>query len=193
MTSWSGDELRLATTAGAVKVMATYVESGFFRFLRTAPVRAVDAQVPVAEVSTGGGLLRESLVPARFDALVLGGFALLSLLLAAIGLFGALAYDVQQRTREIGIRVALGAGLAEVRRLVVRQALRPVALGLGVGLTGSLAAARLLRGLLFGVGPGDPLTLALVALAIGTTAALASYLPVRRATRVDPVEALRSE
>jgi macrolide transport system ATP-binding/permease protein len=129
----------------------------------------------------------------RSSAWLVGGFALSALLLGAIGLYGVMAYSVSQRTREIGVRVALGAQRAAVYRLVLRQAGSVVALGLLVGLGCSIPAAALLKSLLFGVESWDVPTLAGVAVLLGMCAMLASYLPARRAASVDPVEALRAE
>jgi len=120
-------------------------------------------------------------------------FALSALLLAALGIYGVVAYSVVLRRREIGIRLALGAGVREVRGLVLSQGLRPVVVGLAVGLTVALAAGRLIRGVLFGVSPNDPATLAGVAVCLGLVAALGCLLPARGATRLDPMRVLREE
>jgi predicted lysophospholipase L1 biosynthesis ABC-type transport system permease subunit len=129
----------------------------------------------------------------RFSAWVVGGFAGMALLLGVIGLYGVIAYSVSQRTREIGVRMALGAQRGSVCRLVLREALRLTVVGIGAGLVGSLATATLLRPLLFGVRPWDGTTLSGVAMLLGVAAMLASYLPARRAASVNPVEALRAE
>ena len=125
--------------------------------------------------------------------LVLGVFAAVALLLAIIGVHGVLSYTVAQRTREIGIRMALGADRSDVRGLVVTQAARLAALGLTLGLLGALGVSRALSTLLYGVGATDPATFAEVAVVLGAVALVASYLPARRATKVSPVEALREE
>jgi macrolide transport system ATP-binding/permease protein len=129
----------------------------------------------------------------RSSAWLVGGFAVSALLLGVIGLYGVVAYSVSRRTREIGVRMALGAQPAAVYRLVLGQAGFVAAVGIVVGAGCSIAAARLLRALLFGVQPWDVPTLTGVAVALGICALLASYLPARRAASVNPVEALRAE
>jgi len=156
-------------------------------------VRTIDRSVAITRSTTGDGLIHEALAASRFYALLLAGFALLALALAAVGLFGVLSYGVQQRSREIGIRVALGADVRDVERGVVARALLPAAAGLVVGIGLSLVATRVLAGLLYGVKPVDPPTLAGVAIVMLVTALLASWIPARRAARVDPVRALRAE
>jgi macrolide transport system ATP-binding/permease protein len=129
----------------------------------------------------------------RSSAWVVGGFAAMALLLGVVGLSGVIAYSVSQRTREIGVRMALGAQRSTVCRMVLREALRLTVMGIGAGVVGSLATATLLRPLLFGVRPWDGTTLSGVAMLLGVAAMLASYLPARRAASVNPVEALRAE
>jgi ABC-type antimicrobial peptide transport system permease subunit len=124
---------------------------------------------------------------------VLGTFALVAFLLAAIGVHGVLSYVVAQRTREIGIRMALGADRGSVRGMVLRQGTALAIVGLALGLLGALAISRVLSTLLYGVGARDPATFATAALLLGAVALLATYLPAGRAARVDPVEALRRE
>ena len=158
-----------------------------------AAVRAVDANQPVYDVATMDQRLSESIAPQRFNALLVGMFALLALGLGAIGIYGVLAYSVAQRTHEIGVRVALGARREDVLALVVGEGMRIVALGMGIGLLGALALPPLLRSLLFGVKPSDPVTLVAVSVGLALVAALACYLPARRATKVDPMVALRYE
>jgi predicted permease len=129
----------------------------------------------------------------RSSARLLGGFAVMALLLGVVGLYGVIAYSVNQRTREFGVRMALGAQRSAVSGMILREATRLIALGIGAGLLGSLAAAGLLRPLLFGIQPWDWTTLAAAAVLLGTSAMLASYLPAHRAASVNPVEALRAE
>ncbi|MGO8792322.1 MAG: ADOP family duplicated permease [Terriglobia bacterium] len=158
-----------------------------------AAVRSVDANLPVYDVATMDQRLSESVAPQRFNALLVGMFAVLALGLAAVGIYGVLAYSVERRTHEIGIRLAMGASREDVLAQVVGEGMRLVAVGMGIGLAGSLALARVLRTLLFGVHPTDPVTLAAVSAGLALVAALACYLPARRATKVDPMVALRYE
>jgi putative ABC transport system permease protein len=124
---------------------------------------------------------------------LLGGFSGIALLLAAVGLYGVLAFSVSQRSREIGIRLALGAQRAHVLRLVLRQGMALVLAGTAIGLVGALALARLLGSLLFEIKPNDPTTFAVVPLVLAATALIACWIPARRAARVDPIESLRTE
>jgi putative ABC transport system permease protein len=133
------------------------------------------------------------LLPARMAASLSGMFSLLVLLLAVLGIYGVTAYSVTQRTREIGIRMALGAGANDVLRLVAGQGLRLILLGLAAGLAGSVLLSRFLASLLYGVSPTDPATFFGVASLLAGVALVASYIPARRATRVDPLVALRHE
>jgi ABC-type antimicrobial peptide transport system permease subunit len=160
--------------------------------LRQALTR-LDPEQAAGEVRTLDEYVARSIATPRFTALLVGSFAALALLLAGFGLYGVMAYAVAQRRREIGIRMALGARAADVRALVVGQALRMGAAGLAIGLTGALLVTRVLHSLLFGVTAGDPLTFAVVSAALITVLLLAAYLPARRATRVDPMVALRTE
>jgi ABC-type antimicrobial peptide transport system permease subunit len=124
---------------------------------------------------------------------MVGAYGALALLVAAVGLYGAMAYSVSRRTREIGVRMALGARESSVLRGVLAEAGRLAATGAVLGLAAAIPATRLLRSQLFGVSPGDPLTLIAVAAVLGLVSLAAAYLPARRATRVDPVVALRAE
>ena len=154
-------------------------------------IAGIDPDLPLADVSTLEDRKAVSLARPRVNATVLGGFALAALVLAAVGIYGVVAYGVVQRTRELGIRMALGAGGSTLLRMVIRQGMMPVLGGMAVGLVGALAGGRLLRGLLFGVGAGDPTILALVTGFLVTVALAAMYLPARRASRSDPMIALR--
>jgi predicted permease len=154
---------------------------------------SVDKDQAVSHVMNMTQLASESLSPQRVVALLMGIFAALALVLAAVGLYGVISYSASQRTHEIGIRMALGAGRSEVLRLVVIDGLRLTLLGLGFGLAGALAATGLLSSLLYGVKPHDSSTLISVALLLAAVALLASYIPARRATTVDPMAALRHE
>jgi ABC-type antimicrobial peptide transport system permease subunit len=154
--------------------------------------RAVDANVPV-ELSSLEALRSRSVAERRFAATVLSSFAGLALFLAALGVYGVLAYSVAQRQREIGVRMALGASRGSVQGMVLRDAMRAVIPGVAVGLLGAVALTRLLRGLLYGVSATDPATLAAVCALLIVVALFASWLPARRATRVDPLIAIRTE
>ncbi|HEV2129635.1 MAG TPA: ABC transporter permease, partial [Longimicrobiaceae bacterium] len=156
-------------------------------------VEALDPNLPLQQVRPLEELVSESVSQPRFYMLLLSIFAGVALLLASIGIFGVISYSVTRRTREIGVRIALGADPKRVVQLVVGGAIGLAALGVGLGLLGALAGTRLLSGLLFGVEPTDPVTFAVVSTLLMGVAVLASYLPARRATRVDPMVALRAE
>ena len=156
-------------------------------------LRSVDPELPMHDVATMANRVADSIAAPRVSLTVLALFAGLALVLAAIGIYGVLSYAVAQRTREIGIRMALGANARDVRSLIVRQGMSPAIAGLGVGLVGAYFATRLMQKLLFGVEPTDPVTFGVVGVFLATIAFLASYLPARRATRVAPTEALRYE
>ncbi|HEY9285575.1 MAG TPA: ABC transporter permease [Pyrinomonadaceae bacterium] len=156
-------------------------------------VQALDPQLPLFDVKTLAEHMSIPLFPARMAAAALGSFGLLALVLAAVGIYGVMSYVVAGRTREIGVRMALGARPADVIRLIVGQGMALALAGLGAGLLFALALARLLRGLLYGVSPADPATFAGISLLLALVALAACYVPARRATRVDPVEALRHE
>jgi len=153
----------------------------------------LDPEQAAGELRTFDQYLARSIATPRFTAILLGTFAALALLLAGFGLYGVMAYSVAQRSREIGIRMALGARSADVRSLVVRQAVWLGAAGLVIGIAGALAVTRVLGSLLFGVSATDPLTFGGVSAALVTVLLLAAYLPARRATRVDPIVALRAD
>jgi predicted permease len=160
------------------------------RPLRAAVAR-VDPGLPLGEVRSMEEYLAASLATARFTSLLLGALSAIGLALAAVGIYGIIAYFVAQRVPEIGVRMALGATPAGIRALVVASALRPVVLGVALGASGAVAAARLLRGYLFGVTPTDPLTIGAVVAVLLGAALLASLVPARRATRVDPANVAR--
>jgi len=134
-----------------------------------------------------------SLLPARLAGSLLGLFGLVAVVLASVGIYGVMAFSVSQRTRELGVRVAIGARPADLLSMVVGQGMRLAALGVGIGLVLALAAARLATGLLYGISAAYPLTFAGIALLLGAIALAACYIPARRATRVDPIVALRYE
>jgi putative ABC transport system permease protein len=154
---------------------------------------AMDATIPLTSVRVFDEYISRSLARPRFNTLLLSIFAGTALLLTAIGIYGVLAYSVAQRTSEIGIRIALGAGKSSIFRLIVGQAMTLVGISLALGLAGAFAATRLLNSLLFGVGASDPGTFAGIVLLVSAVAFVAAWVPARRATRVDPIIALRAE
>jgi putative ABC transport system permease protein len=158
-----------------------------------AQVRDVDPDQPLYHVATLQQVLSESLAPRRFNLLLLGIFAGIALTLATVGIYGVMAFAVTQRTHEIGIRMALGAERRNVLGLIVRQGLRLTLIGVALGLAGAWALTSFLASFLFGVAPRDPATFVLVSLALVAVSILACYIPARRATKVDPMVALRYE
>jgi putative ABC transport system permease protein len=161
------------------------------------PVRRViydiDPLQPVAQMRTMEAVVRETFARQTFSALLLGGFSLVSLVLAAVGIYGVLAYSVTERTREIGVRVALGAEPGRIVTMVLGSGIRVVLFGALVGTGGALALTGLLKSLLFGVKAHDPATFATVPLVLMAVALAAAYLPARRASRLAPVDALKAE
>jgi putative ABC transport system permease protein len=161
------------------------------------PIRAIvqrlDPGVPVADVRTMEEVVATSIAAPRFTGALLGLFAALALALAAVGVYGVLSYGVSERRQEIGVRVALGAGVHEVVRMVVREGATLVGAGLALGLALAFAVTRVMRTLLHGVAPVDPLTYLSVAAAVALIALAASALPAQRAARLDPALALREE
>jgi ABC-type lipoprotein release transport system permease subunit len=153
-------------------------------------IHAAEPDVPI-EFSSFEDRVGTSVADRRFTVLVLGAFAVMALLLAAIGIYGILAYSVAQRTQEIGIRMALGAEPGSVVGLVLRGSLTSVALGIGIGLAGAFGATRVLTTFLFGVAPMDPMVNTAAVIVLAAVAWVAGYIPARRATRVDPLVALR--
>jgi putative ABC transport system permease protein len=156
-------------------------------------VRGIDKDQPVSDVRTMEQVMAGTVGRARFNTLLLGLFAALATVLATIGIFGVMSYSVNLRTREIGLRMALGAQRAKVLMLILRQGLLLTVIGVTLGLMGALALTRILSGLLFGVGSTDPATFATIVLFFAIVALIACYLPARRATRVDPLIAIRHE
>lgn len=153
----------------------------------------LDAGLPLAGISTMNEVLRASLARPRFTTLLLGVFSALALVLACVGIYGVVSYGVAQGTREMGIRVALGARRGSILGLVLRQAMAPVAAGIVLGAGGALLLTRFLEALLYGVTASDPATFAAVVGLVGGAALLAAWVPARRAVRVDPLVSLRAE
>jgi ABC-type antimicrobial peptide transport system permease subunit len=152
---------------------------------RVDPTQPLDKVQPVADV------VAASLAPRRFPLQLLGGFALLALILSALGIYGVTAYSVAQRTREIGLRMAVGASPVRVLRMVIGGSLRVVVLGLAAGAAGALAGGQVLSAQLYGVSARDPLTFAAIAAVLALVAMAASAIPALRAARIDPMAALR--
>jgi ABC-type antimicrobial peptide transport system permease subunit len=156
-------------------------------------IHELDPNLPVQNVRTLDDVLQTAIAPARWSTTLVGVFAGVALVMAVLGVFGVLSYLVTHRTRELGIRIALGASTRAVRRDVVMRGLRLAGAGLALGVAGALLLTRYMATLLYGVTPTDPIAFGAVALVLVSAAALASYLPARRATRVDPIIALRVE
>jgi putative ABC transport system permease protein len=178
----SSAQILLRTSAGAGLASALQRE-----------VSAVDRDVPIHDVRTMEQKIAESMAHPRFRASLLASFAGLALLLAAIGIYGMLSESVSHRTREIGVRMALGAERRTVLGLVIKQGLVLTLAGAVVGVATSLSVTRFLTSMLYGVKPTDPATLVAVLLTLGGVVVMASYFPARRATKVDPIVALRDE
>jgi ABC-type antimicrobial peptide transport system permease subunit len=158
-----------------------------------AEVQRIDDTMAMNDVRPLSAFIAASIVQERLMTALMSFFGLLAMLLAAIGLYGVMAYSVSQRTHEIGIRMALGAQRRNVVGLILRETMILVGAGVIIGLSAALASTRLIASWLYGLTPNDPLTMALAGLLLLTVAALAAYLPARRASRVDPMEALRHE
>ncbi|HJU65619.1 MAG TPA: ABC transporter permease [Gemmatimonadaceae bacterium] len=158
-----------------------------------AEVASLDAEIPLWEIATMSERAAEQRAQARFSTLLLLGFAALALILSGIGIFGVISYSVAQRTHEMGVRLALGADRRDVLGLIIREGMTPALGGLAIGLGAAMLLTRLMTGMLYEVSATDPITFAVVAVFLATVALLATYLPGRRVTRVDPVTALRNE
>jgi putative ABC transport system permease protein len=174
-------------------IVRTAVDPRSLEETMRAQVAALDRDLPVFNVSTMDDLRSTSMIAQRIGGTLMAAFATFALVLAAIGLFGVIAYTVSERTREIGIRIALGAKPREVFRLVVGQGMMLALIGLLVGLPLALGMGRAVAGLLYGVAPNDFATFAGVAILLALVALAACYIPARRAMRVDPLIALRYE
>jgi putative ABC transport system permease protein len=182
-SSWGGMSLVIRTNGDPTAMTAAVRNE----------IRALDKGIPIFNVKTMNDVLVTSVGPRRTPMLLLSAFAGVALLLAMIGIYGVTAYYVTQRTQEIGIRMALGAQMSDVVKLVLKSGMTLALIGLAVGLAGAFALTRLMSSLLFGVNPTDVVTFATVSLCLLVTALIACYLPARRATKVDPLVALRYE
>jgi len=156
-------------------------------------LRTIDPSIPLFDASTVQKAINESFDNRRAVMLLLGGFAALALFLSAIGIYGVLAYDISQRTREIGIRGAIGASRTQILGMVMRQGLWRTGIGLGVGVVSAVLLSRLMVGMLFELKPTDPWAYAVVSLVLAAVAVVSCYLPARRAASIDPNDALRIE
>lgn len=156
-------------------------------------VSAMDPNLPVTQVRTMDDLLSLQLAQPRFAMILLGTFAGLALLLTVVGLYGVMAYSVSRRTREIGVRLALGAQRITVMRMILHDAAVLLLIGIGIGVAASVASTSLLKTTLYGVNPRDPFVLLAVCASVAVTGLLAAYIPSIRAASIDPIKALRSE
>jgi putative ABC transport system permease protein len=181
---WYTDGTKWVVRAGSSAPLAGRVRSS---------VAEVNPRQTVERFRGMQDIVNSTMADSRFDAWLFGSFAALALLLAAIGVYGLLSFSVARRTNEIGTRMALGATRGDVLKLVLQQGLTLVWIGLAVGVAGALILTRSLETLLFGVRPADPVSFAVVAILLLSAGVLASYLPARRATKVDPMVALRYE
>jgi len=184
LSDWARDMTLVMKTTGAPTSLTPALRE---------VLRSVDADLPLYEVATMDEVISRSVAGRRLNLLLLGTFAGIALVLATAGLYGVISYIVAQRTREIGIRVALGAGTGDVVWLVMRQGALLMVVGIGLGIAGALALSQLVESLLYGVSARDPLTFAALAALLGCVALVATWLPARRAARVDPVTAIKSE
>jgi ABC-type antimicrobial peptide transport system permease subunit len=159
----------------------------------TTAVHQVDSELPLLQILTMQDVVGASLSQQRFNMLLLAVFAGLAMLLAAIGIYSVLSYSVKRRVREIGIRMALGAQVRDVLRLIVIEGMRPTLIGVAIGLAGALALGRVLANLIYGVKPTDPITFGAVSVLLAGVGLFASIIPAYRATRVEPMKTLRDE
>ena len=156
-------------------------------------VHQLDPDQPLADVRSMEALVDQSIAGSRFNAVLLGGFAAIAFVLAAVGIYGVVSYDVSERIHEIGLRMALGAHRRDVLRLVIGQGARLAAFGIAAGLSAAVALTRLMATMLYGVKATDAYTFAAISVLLGAVALFACYLPARRATALDPLTALRHE
>jgi predicted lysophospholipase L1 biosynthesis ABC-type transport system permease subunit len=192
MNNFRGNQVQV-TRGGVFLVRSS--RAGTESFLKEAreAIWSVDANLPVFQVSTLEDLYNQSMARTSFTLVMLAIAGGMALLLGIIGIYGVISYAVTQRTREIGIRMALGAHPGELQRMIVRHGLILAGVGVAIGAGAAVGLSRLMKSLLFEVSPLDPVTYAAVAAVLVTSAVLASYLPARRAAAVDPLDALRAE
>jgi putative ABC transport system permease protein len=174
-------------------VVSTDVEPESLAATVRSTVWEIDKDQPVSNISTMEETLSASIAQQRFSMLLLGIFAGVALVLAAVGIYGVMSYSVAQRTREIGVRMALGAERSDVLRLVITQGMKLALVGVTIGLVGTFALTRLMESLLYGVSATDPLTFLVISLLLTVVALLACWVPARRAAGVDPIVALKYE
>ncbi|HET8677497.1 MAG TPA: FtsX-like permease family protein, partial [Blastocatellia bacterium] len=182
-TPWDAVSLVLRTTSEPMSVVSAV----------RGQIQSLDNEMPISSVRTMESILSNSVASPRFNMMLLGIFAAVALLLAAVGIYGVISYSVTQRTHEIGIRMALGARQSDVLRMVVGQGMALAVIGVSAGMIGAFAVTRLMTDLIYDVSATDPATFALLPLLLIAVAILSSYIPARRATRVDPMIALRHE
>jgi len=185
--------LEQAPNRSLTLVVRTRLSAGALAAAIENEVRSIDSELPLYAVRTMDEAMARTLAQRRFAMRLLGLFAAAALLLSAVGISGVIAYGVSQRTQEIGIRMALGARPADVRRMLLREGAGLAALGVALGLAGAFLLTGLMSSLLYGVGPRDPVTLLLVSGVLAAVALGATDIPARRASRVDPMKALRSD
>jgi putative ABC transport system permease protein len=174
-------------------VVRTAVEPASLTGAIREQVFSIDRNIPITQVRTVEQVLASAVVQPRFNTILLGAFAAAALCLGAIGIYGVVSYSMARRTREIGLRMALGAQTKDVLALVLREGMSVVLVGIAIGLAGALALSRVMTGLLFGVSATDPLTFAAIPLILIAVALAACWIPARRAVKVDPMVALRYE
>jgi len=180
------------TFPGMSLTIRTDADPSGFSTASAAQVQALDADLPVTQMLTVDAVVDQLLTQQRQTMFLIGGFAGIALLLALIGLYGLMAYSVAQRTMEIGIRQAIGAGRASILRMVFGQAIRLSLIGIGAGCVAAIGITQLMTGLLFRVSAADPPTFAVIALLFLAVSLLATYIPARRATQIDPLVAMRA-
>jgi putative ABC transport system permease protein len=182
-----------APSYNSVVYLRTAADPGTLSEAIRREVQAVDQTIPVFGIQTMDEVVARSLAARRFALEILGIFAIVAFLLACVGIYGVMAYAISQRTGEIGLRMALGARRGDILRVVLNEAALIVIAGVGAGLLGSLLLTRFLQNLLFDIKPTDPLTFGALTILLAGVALLASFIPARRASRIDPLIAMRHE